>query len=163
MEFLNDWWGINENISPLEITARATVMFVLTVLVIRLAGMRSFRKNNPLDIVIAFLIGGVLSRGVVGATPFFSTIIGAAALIILQKLFYKLSYYNKWFETTTKGERLLIYQNGKFIRENMRKADVTKMEVFEDVRVQFQTESLEQFDEIYVEKAGEISFVKKSQ
>jgi uncharacterized membrane protein YcaP (DUF421 family) len=161
MEFVNKWWGINENISPAEITARAVVMFILTFLVIRFTGMRSFRQNNPLDLVIAFLIGGILSRGVVGATPFFTTLFGAVALLILQKILFKLSFVSKWFEITIKGERFLIYENGKFIRENMRKADVTKLEVYEDLRVQFQTESLEQFEKIYVEKTGEISFVKK--
>jgi uncharacterized membrane protein YcaP (DUF421 family) len=163
MEFLNDWWGINENISPVEITLRAVVMFILTFFVIRFTGMRSFRKNNPLDLVIAFLIGGILSRGVVGATPFFSTLTAAIALIILQKILFKLSFISNWFETTLKGERFLIYQDGKFIVENMKKADVTKLEVYEDVRVQFQTESLEQFEKIYVEKTGEISFVKKDE
>lgn len=43
----------------------------------------------------------------------------------------------------------------------MSKADVTKLEIYEDVRVQFQTETLDQFEEIYVEKTGEISFVRK--
>ena len=42
----------------------------------------------------------------------------------------------------------------------MRKADVTKLEIYEDVRVQFHTETLDQFKEIYVEKTGEISFIK---
>jgi uncharacterized membrane protein YcaP (DUF421 family) len=161
MEFLNDWWGINEKISPVEIAARAAVMFVLTFLFIRLTGMRSFRKNNPLDLVIVFLIGGILSRGVVGATPFFSTLAAALTIIILQKILFKLSFVSKWFETTIKGERLLIFKDGEFIRENMRRADVTKLEVYEDARVQFQTESLKEFDKIYVEKTGEISFVKK--
>ncbi len=161
MEFLNDWWGINENITPLEIAARAGVMFLITFLVIRITGMRSFRKNNPFDLVIAFLIGGILSRGVVGATPFFSTIIGAFAIIILQKILSKLSFYIPWFETITKGQRHLIYKNGQFIKENMMEADLTKLEIYEDVRVQFQTETLDEFEEIYVEKTGEISFIKK--
>lgn len=135
-------------------------MFIITVVIVRLTGMRSFRKNNPFDLVIAFLIGGILSRGVVGATPFFSAVAGAVALVILQKLIFRLSFYSYWFETSAKGNKYLIYQNGKFIRENMRRADVTKMEIYEDLRVQFQTENLSEFDEVYVEKTGEISFVK---
>ncbi|RZJ89107.1 MAG: DUF421 domain-containing protein, partial [Hymenobacter sp.] len=99
--------------------------------------------------------------GVVGATPFFSAVSGSVAIIVLQKIFLKLSYYSKWFERITKGKRYLIYQNGKFLNDNMRKADVTKLEIFEDLRVEFQTESLDQFEEVYVEKTGEISFIKK--
>ena len=89
LDFLNKYWGLNEDITPLEILARATVMFLVAFVVIRLAGMRPFRKNNPFDLVIAFLIGGILSRGVVGATPFFSALIGGIGLIMLQKLVLK--------------------------------------------------------------------------
>lgn len=151
-DFLTGFRGVNEHISPLQITLRSVVMFLVTFVIIRFAGMRPFRKNTPFDMVIAFLIGGVLSRGVVGATPFFSTLASAVALIVLQKLFYKLSLHSKWFEKTMKGKRYLIYQNGKFLKENMQKADITTLEVYEDLRVEQQTESLEGIAEIYVKK-----------
>lgn len=43
----------------------------------------------------------------------------------------------------------------------MQKADITTLEVYEDLRVEQQTESLEGIAEIYVEKTGETSFIKK--
>jgi uncharacterized membrane protein YcaP (DUF421 family) len=91
MKFLNDWWGINENISPLEIAARSAVMFIAALLLIRLAGMRPFGKGEPFDQIIAFLIGGILSRGVVAATPFVPTIVSMIVIILVHKLFAKLS------------------------------------------------------------------------
>jgi uncharacterized membrane protein YcaP (DUF421 family) len=48
MEFLNEWWGINENITPLEIAARSAVMFIIALLLIRMAGMRPFGKGKVL-------------------------------------------------------------------------------------------------------------------
>jgi len=161
MDFLNNWWGINEDITPLEMAARAAVMFAITVLIVRFTGMRSYRKNNPFDLVIVLLIGGILSRGVVGASPFFSTVAGALALVVLQKIVFKLSFYSSFFETSAKGERRLIYLNNHFIMDAMRKADVTELEIYEDLRVQFQTETLDEFAKVYVEKTGEISFIKK--
>src|SRR4051812_39264854 len=103
MEFLNKWWGINENISPLEIAARSAVMFVIALLLIRMAGMRPFGKGESFDQIITFLIGGILSRGVVGATPFFSTVISMVVIIMVHKIFSKLSIYNKWFGQKVKG------------------------------------------------------------
>lgn len=60
---MNEWWGINENISPLEIAARSAVMFIVALLLMRMAGMRRFGKGEPFDNIITFLIGGILSRG----------------------------------------------------------------------------------------------------
>lgn len=71
MQFLNQWWGIQENISPIEIAERSAVMFIIALILIRISGMRPFGKGNGVDTIITFLIGAILSRGIVGATPFF--------------------------------------------------------------------------------------------
>ena len=63
MKFMNEWWGVNENIGPLEIAARSAVMFLLALLLMRMAGMRPFGKGESFDQIIAFLIGGILSKG----------------------------------------------------------------------------------------------------
>jgi uncharacterized membrane protein YcaP (DUF421 family) len=159
--FYDDYFGINESIEVIEIIVRSILMFLITFVMIRVAGMRQFRQNSPFDMVIAFLVGGVLSRGVVGATPFFSAVAGALGLIILQKLLYMLLFHNRKLEKMMKGQPFIIYKDGKFIKENMKKADITTLEVFEDLRVEQQTQSLQEIAEIYVEKTGEISFIKK--
>ena len=160
-EMLDKYFGVNEHISILEIVVRSIIMFLVTFAMVRFAGMRQFRTNAPFDTVITFLIGGVLSRGVVGASPLVATLAGSLVLILLQKLFYELSFNNRGIETIVKGERLQIYKDGDFLYENMQKANITKVEVFEDLRVELQTESLADISEIYVEKTGEISFIKR--
>ncbi len=88
-----------------EIAERALTMFLVMLLVIRITGMRSFRKNNPFDLVMAFLVGGIISRGVVGATPYFSALAGAITLLILHKIFSRLSLYSKSFEFAYKRRK----------------------------------------------------------
>src|SRR3954466_13731189 len=109
-DLLTEFFGVNEHISILAITVRSIIMFLVTFVMIRLTGMRQFRKNSPFDMVIVFLIGGVLSRGVVGATPLIATLVSGLALILLQKLFYGLSFKSRAVEKLMKGERLVIYR-----------------------------------------------------
>lgn len=161
MKFLNEWWGINENISPLEIAARSAVMFIVALLLMRIAGMRPFGKGEPFDNIITFLIGGILSRGVVGATPFFSTALSMVVIIIIHKIMAKLSVYSKWFGAKVKGERVLLYRKGMFIKENMHHVNITEHDILEDLRLQVQLASLDKIEEVYMERTGEISFVKK--
>src|SRR5579885_2372257 len=116
MRFLNDWWGINENITPLEIMARSAVMFIIALALIRMAGMRPFGKGESFDQVITFLIGAILSRGIVGATPFFSTVASVLVIIFIHKLFSKLSIYNRFIGKLTKGNNYLLYKDGSFIK-----------------------------------------------
>lgn len=163
MKFLNEWWGINENISPLEIAARSAVMFIVALLLMRMAGMRPFGKGEAFDNIITFLIGGILSRGVVGATPFFSTMFSMIVIILVHKLFAKLSIYSKWFGAKVKGKRMLLYQNGEFMKENMNRANITEHDILEDLRLEVQLDSLEKIRKVYMERTGEISFVKKEE
>jgi uncharacterized membrane protein YcaP (DUF421 family) len=161
MKFMNEWWGINENISPLEIAARSAVMFLIALLLMRMAGMRPFGKGEPFDNIITFLIGGILSRGVVGATPFFSTVISMIVIIIIHKVLAKLSIYNKWFGARVKGEKILLYRDGSFMKKNMAKTNITENDILEDLRLEVQTDSLNEIREVYMERTGEISFVSK--
>ena len=161
MKFLNDWWGINENISSLEIAARSAVMFIAALLLIRLAGMRPFGKGEPFDQIIAFLIGGILSRGVVAATPFVPTIVSMIVIILVHKLFAKLSIYNKWFGAKVKGEKVLLYRDGTFLKDNMNRVNITEHDIMEDLRLEVQLGNLDKIQEAYMERTGKISFVKK--
>jgi uncharacterized membrane protein YcaP (DUF421 family) len=121
MEFLNHYWGIKENISPLELAARAIVMFIVSLLLLRLSGMRPFGRENTFDTVITFLIGGILSRGVVGATPFISCIAGAIAILLANKALAKLSQANGFFERLIKGGHKALYREGQFVVKELRK------------------------------------------
>ncbi len=163
MKFLNDWWGINENISPMEIAARAAVMFLIALLLMRIGGMRPFGKGEPFDNIITFLIGGILSRGVVGATPFFSTVAATIVILLVHKLLAKLSIYNKWIGEKVKGKRILLYKNGNFIRKNMERVCITEHDILEDLHLEVQLGSLEKIEEAYMERSGKISFVRKEE
>ena len=163
MKFMNEWWGINENISPVEIAARSAVMFLIALLLMRMAGMRPFGKGEPFDNIITFLIGGILSRGVVAATPFFSTVISMVVIILIHKLLAKLSIYSKWFGAKVKGEKVLLYRDGMFIQKNMSKVNITEHDILEDLRLEVQLANLEKIQEVYMERSGKISFVKKEE
>jgi uncharacterized membrane protein YcaP (DUF421 family) len=161
MEFMNDWWGIKENISPLELAARAAVMFLVCLLLLRLTGMRPFGKDSTLDTIITFLIGGILSRGVVGATPFFSCIAGAVVILVLNKALAMLSMAGHRVERLVKGHPITLYRNGKFDEENMRKTELTEADIYEELRVECQADSLDGIAAVIMEKRGKVSFIKK--
>src|SRR5215216_4324265 len=114
METLNSWWGINENITIPEVAARAAVMFIIALLLIRISGMRPFGKGESFDQVITFLIGAILSRGVVGATPFFSVIAATVVIIIIHKLVSVFSVYSHAFGRHVKGDKTILFRDGKF-------------------------------------------------
>jgi uncharacterized membrane protein YcaP (DUF421 family) len=123
--------------------------------------MRPFGKGEGFDKIITFLIGAILSRGVVGATPFFSTVTSMIVIIVIHKILAKLSIYNKWFGEKVKGKPILLYKEGNFLKEHMNTTNLTEHDILEELRLQCQTGSLEKIESIFMERTGEVSFVMK--
>lgn len=159
---LTQIWGNKEEIGLLECGARAAVMFVIMVVMLRIAGMRTFGKGDVFDNILTILFGAVLARGIVGATPFLSAVTGGVVILAIHKLLARLSFYNRQVGRKVKGKSMLLYTNGMFIARNMKKADISKNDIEEELRLKLNSNSLEKVEEIYFERTGKISFVTKS-
>jgi uncharacterized membrane protein YcaP (DUF421 family) len=159
MEYLNHWWGIKDDISILEISERAAVAFFVALILVRLSSMRPFGKGNAYDVIVTFLIGGILSRGVVGATPFWSSVAGAVIVMLVHKLIGRIAFLSGPMDKFINGEKVLLYKNGNLHYQNMKTLDITESNIYEELRRQLRQNSLEKVKEIYMEKTGEMSFI----
>ena len=158
---ITEIWGTKENIGPLEIAARSAVMFLLMVFMIRLSGMRPFGKGDVFDTVLTILMGAVLARGIVGATPFFSAVTAGIVIIGIHIILSNISFYNHKIGRVIKGKPIVLYRNGEFDRKNMDKVNITQHDIQEQLRVELNTDSLDEVEAIYFERIGKVSFVKK--
>lgn len=85
-DFIDVLFGNGDQLSALQMALRAAVASVLTLAMIRVAGRRSLGQQRPFDACISVLLGLVLSRAVVGASPFWPTMAAGAALVLLHRL-----------------------------------------------------------------------------
>jgi uncharacterized membrane protein YcaP (DUF421 family) len=160
-EILIKIFGEGKDLNSLQISSRAIVVYLLALLLIRIAGRRTFGKKTAFDNTIAIMLGAILSRAVVGASPFLPTIIGSLVLVLLHRGIAWYSLFNKKFEHIVKGESEVLYQNGEINKENMKRGLMSENDLRGDIRLKGQTNSLEDFDEIYIETNGEVSLIKK--
>ena len=84
-DIINNLWGEGDQLNALQMGIRAFLMFLIALLFIRLSGKRAFAKKSPFDNVIVIMLGAVLARGVVGASPFFSTVAAAAMMMMIHR------------------------------------------------------------------------------
>jgi len=158
---ISEIFGSGEDLAPLQMAARAFVMFFIALLLIRIAGMRIFGIKTAFDNILVIMLGAILSRGVVGASPFLSTITAAAAMILVHKILAWLAMKHEWVGKIVKGYRRSLYHNGEIREENLEKTSISKDDLMEGVRLEINKNSLDDVDQIYIEKTGEISVVKK--
>lgn len=75
-----------DEISALQMSLRAVLIFVLGVLIVRFAATRAFGKWSPLDIIFAVIVGSNLSRALTGSAPFVPTLTATVILVALHGL-----------------------------------------------------------------------------
>ena len=136
-------------------------MFLFALVLIRISGRRSFGIRTPLDNIIVILLGTVLGRAIVGASPFLPVIVASLLIVLIHRFFGWLSVHSKLFSRIIVGEKIILFKDGQFIKENMDKALVCEEDVMQGVRKSALTDQLEKIDKIFIERNGEISAVKK--
>jgi uncharacterized membrane protein YcaP (DUF421 family) len=161
MNLLHTLFGEGKDLDSLQMVCRAVVSFFLTLLLIRIAGIRTFGKKTPFDNVITIMLGSIFSRVVVGASPFVSTTLACLAFVLVHRLLAWISLYNETIGGWIKGEASSLYKDGLLNQRNMHAARVSEKDLRESIRQKINEDSLENVKEIVQERNGEISVVKK--
>jgi uncharacterized membrane protein YcaP (DUF421 family) len=123
-----------EELEPLQMVLRAVAIFVLALALIRLAGRRSFGQRRPFDACTTVLLGAVLSRAVVGASPFWATVCAGAAIVALHRAVAMASLRWPAFETFVSGDKRVLVRDGRRDDEQMRAGLITGRDLDEAVR-----------------------------
>lgn len=150
-----------EDISALHMTARAILVFFIALFLIRFGGLRIIGKKSGFDLVIVIMLGAVLSRGIVGASPFGATIVASAAMVFINKTVAWLCVKNKTLDYFFKGKPVILYTAGKIHWDNMYRVSLSKSDLLTSLRLETNSEDLEQVDVAQIEPNGRISFIFK--
>src|ERR1043165_9496347 len=123
--------GQGEALGALPMTLRALAMFFLLLLMIRIAGARSFGRKSSFDNVVVIMLGAIAARGVVGASPFGSTVAACAAGGVGHRVIGRLCVTQHWLAKLIEGQRVPLYRGGHVVSENLRLTGISKEDLCE--------------------------------
>ncbi|OCX53996.1 hypothetical protein BEL04_06890 [Mucilaginibacter sp. PPCGB 2223] len=161
MDIFIHLFGQGKDLNALQMSDRGIVIFFIALILIRLSGRRSFGLRTPLDNIISISLGAILSRAVVGASDFVPVVVCCFVIVLLHRLFGWLIANNKRFNRMVEGQKILLFDKGHFLEEEMKRALVCREDIMQGVRKSALTEDMEKIDKVYIERNGEISAIKK--
>lgn len=154
-------FGQGKDLTILNMGCRAFVLYFITLLLIRISGMRTFGQQSAFDTIIVITTGALLSRIVVGASPFLPTVFAGVILALLHRFTAWLTIKHERLRKIFKGEEKSLYKDGKINAANMKRCMISEGDLMANVRLQANLDTLNDVKEAVMERNGEISIVKK--
>jgi uncharacterized membrane protein YcaP (DUF421 family) len=145
----------------LQISIRGIIVFVATLLMIRLGHKRSLARKTPFDAVLIVILASVLSRAINGSAAFFATLGGSVVIVVVHRLFALIAYHSHAFGILIKGRPEIIVENGNLVMGTMRRNHISEHDLEEDLRLDAELENISRVQVARVERSGDISFIKK--
>jgi uncharacterized membrane protein YcaP (DUF421 family) len=146
-----------------QISLRGVVVFLVTLLMVRLSSKRSLAEKTAFDAVLIVILASVLSRAINGSASFFASIGASFVLVFLHRFFAWTACRSHAFGKLIKGEAVVIVENGKLDRRMMRQNHISEHDLEEDLRLDAKIEELSQVRVARLERSGDISFIKSNE
>ena len=154
-------FGEGKDLSSLQMGMRAGAVFFATLVAIRISGRRSFGQRSPFDYVVAVLLGAMLSRVIVGASPAVPTLVASFVIVLIHRALAWACVRSQRLESLVVGKERELFRDGQFNERQMLAALITRADLLETVRTELGMQSLEKVSIATLERNGEISLIRK--
>lgn len=154
-------FGEGKDLNALQMSDRGIVIFFIALILIRVSGRRSFGLHTPLDNIISISLGAIMSRAVVGASDFVPVVVCCFVIVLMHRLFGWLIATSKTFGKFIEGNKMTLFEHGRFQHDTMKKALVCQEDIMQGVRKSALLEDMDKIEKVYIERNGEISSIKK--
>jgi len=147
----------------MEVVLRATAMFVIVYLLVRLLGKRELGQMTPFEFIVMVVIGDLIQQGVTQS----DLSLTGAALAIGTFAFWGvvlswMSYLSPRAARLLEGEPRVIVRHGEVLAHSLRRDRLTRAEIESEMRLAG-IASLSDVAWAVLEPNGKISFIQRTQ
>jgi uncharacterized membrane protein YcaP (DUF421 family) len=174
MNLLGDWlaviqrgfelvFGSDVPLQPLalhQVAARGVLVYVIGMAIVRVGKSRLISRVTAVDVLLGFILGSVLGRGITGSASLSGTTVATAAIVAAHFFITNLAMRWSWFETQIKGHSRLVIDRGATLTQNLRISHISEDDLDEELRLRG-IESRQQVKLAYKERNGEVSVIKE--
>lgn len=162
MESLKDLLGLGvepRDLGMLQVCVRSVIVFLATLVIVRLAHKRFLSRMTAFDAVLGFTLASVLARAINGSAPFFPTLVGSLLMVLLHRVLSALSFRWERFGQLVKGTPDALVKDGRPDRDKLRSHRISETDLLEEARLNGQVAELGQIRTAVLERNGKISVI----
>src|SRR5947199_9813850 len=124
-----------KDLTFVQVSIRGIIVFMFTLLMIRLSARRSLAKRTVFDSIFLVILASVLARAINGSADLLPTLGGGFAMVAFHRLLAWIAFYSHGFGNLIKGtEEVLIY-DGQLVDRGLRTNHITRHDLEEDLRL----------------------------
>lgn len=129
--FFDGWQSI------LRVLVLGPLAYIALVAVLRIGGKRTLSKMNAFDFVVTISLGSIMAAIVLNSNiSLVSGVLAVVVLVLCQIAVTSLSVRWRRFERLIKDDPTLLYYQGEFLEDQLRRVRVTETEVLAAIREQ---------------------------
>jgi uncharacterized membrane protein YcaP (DUF421 family) len=127
-------FGVQNHISTTQEAARAVLIFVFGLALLRASGPRMFGHWSALDIVVTIMVGSALARAMTGSAPLVGTMVAAAVMALLHVSLAHWVARNDKIARIVEGREFRLVDHGSIDHETRRRCKISQADLREALR-----------------------------
>ncbi|AGF98608.1 hypothetical protein MmTuc01_3354 [Methanosarcina mazei Tuc01] len=155
--FFNTWSDI------VRVLVLGIAGYIALIFFLRVSGKRTLSKLNAFDFVITVALGSTFGSFILSKDISLSEgLTGLAVLIWLQHMISWLTVRSDFIKGVIRGEPTLVYYNGEYLKDAMKRSRVVESEIEQSVRNEGHA-NLEDVGAVILETDGSFSIIGRSE
>lgn len=142
-----------------HMAARALLMYLILIGVIRSAKKRFIGQPSAFDMILVIVLGSIAARALTGGAPYFPCVLAMLVIVGAHWLFSFVARDSRWFSTLIKGHATPLIRKGRVDRKALRAAHMSDDDLEEELRQQGVRLPVE-VDEARLERNGKLSVIR---
>lgn len=156
-------FGDGPDLTSWQMAARGVAMFFILLALIRVSGRRSFGQGSAFDAALTVMLGAVLSRTVVGVSPFGPTVCAGIAIAVVHRLVALAACYSPAFDRFISGKVREVLRDGQPDRAAQRKSLITDQDLRDAIRQKTGREEWSAAQRAVLERDGKVTVTPREQ
>jgi uncharacterized membrane protein YcaP (DUF421 family) len=145
-----------------HMVARAFIVFVFGMALLRLGARRELGRNAGFDMRLLVVLGSVLSRAINGQSAFFPTLGSSLFLVLLHAGVSWMASRVQWLSRAIKGQPITLLSDGRIDSAELRRTLMSPEDLDEALRLNGNVADPAVVKEARLERNGEVSVVKQA-